>query len=78
MIASNYMAMLILKQRKKIGPEECEYRFPDTILGFIRDLVKGDVKGEIRELIQIFWQTKLLQHYRFIAEVFKCIFRLYL
>ncbi|XP_028516467.1 uncharacterized protein LOC114575563 [Exaiptasia diaphana] len=36
--------------RKKIGPEtNAEFAYPPSVLQFIRHLVPGDIKGEIRE-----------------------------
>ncbi|XP_031566227.1 uncharacterized protein LOC116301327 [Actinia tenebrosa] len=35
--------------RKKVGSPEAEYGFPSSILAYIRHLVPGDIKGEIRE-----------------------------
>ena len=37
-------------QKKEIGPEDAEYAFPEVVLNFIRKVVPGDVKGEIREV----------------------------
>ena len=37
-------------QRKEIGPENCEFAFPAEVLNFIRHLVPGNIKGEIREV----------------------------
>ena len=33
-----------------MGPEDAEYAFPEVVLNFIRHLVPGDIKGEIREV----------------------------
>ena len=34
---------------KNIGPPNSQYRYPDAILNFIRELTPEDIKGEIRE-----------------------------
>ena len=34
---------------KKVGPENPQYRFPKSVLDFIRHIAPGDVVGEIRE-----------------------------
>ena len=33
-----------------MGPEDAEYAFPEVVLNYIRHLVPGDIKGEIREV----------------------------
>ena len=37
-------------EQKEIGPENAEFSFPEEVLAFIRHLVPGNVKGEIREV----------------------------
>ena len=32
-----------------IGAERCEYSFPAAVLDFLREIIPGDVRGEIRE-----------------------------
>lgn len=44
---------LFFFQRSKIGPPEAEYSFPQSILEFIRFLVPGNIKGEIREVSRL-------------------------
>ena len=39
-----------LIQKSKVGPEDAHYEYPKCLLDFIRDLVPGDIKGEIREV----------------------------
>ncbi|XP_044172502.1 uncharacterized protein LOC122956867 isoform X2 [Acropora millepora] len=34
---------------KEIGPEDAEFSFPEEVLMFIRHIVPGNIKGEIRE-----------------------------
>lgn len=34
------------KQRKEVGPEACQYEYPETVLSYIRTVVPGDIKGE--------------------------------
>lgn len=54
----------ILPQRKEIGPAKAKFAFPPTVLAYIRHLVSGDIKGEIREVCttiiycvrQYFWK----------------------
>jgi len=38
-------------QGKEIGPEEAEFSFPEEVLVFIRHVVPGSIKGEIREVV---------------------------
>ena len=38
-------------QKKEIGLEDVEYAFLEVVLNFIRKVVPGDVKGEIREAL---------------------------
>ena len=36
-------------RRKEVGPEGARYRYPDSVLNFLRSLAKRNVKGEIRK-----------------------------
>lgn len=45
-----FLKLSLIFQRKEIGPPEAEFSFPSSVLAFIRFLVPGDVKGELREV----------------------------
>ena len=34
-----------------MGPEDSEYAYPEEVLNFIREIVPGNVKGELREVL---------------------------
>ena len=42
--------LLSFSQGKEIGPEDAEFSFPEEVLMFIRHIVPGNIKGEIREV----------------------------
>ena len=50
-ISKKYYHLISYKhflQKKEIGPEDAEFAFPATVLKFIRTIIPGDIKGEIR------------------------------
>ena len=35
--------------KKEVGPENSQYKYPPSLLAFIRELAPGDIVGEIRD-----------------------------
>lgn len=42
--------LLSFSQGKEIGPRDAEFSFPEKVLMFIRHIVPGNIKVEIREV----------------------------
>ena len=36
-------------RKKEVGPEGTQYRFPASVLKYLRSIAKKDIKGEIRK-----------------------------
>jgi len=54
------ISIILNFQRNEIGPENAKYAFPELVLNFIGHLVPGNIKGEIREVSQLFGAFVLL------------------
>ena len=50
MKAYHYYKIILCYVTKGNWTRECEFSFPEEVLAFIRHLVPGNVKGEIREV----------------------------
>ena len=46
----HYLLSKSFSQGNEIGPEDAEFSFPEEVLMFIRHIVPGNIKGEIREV----------------------------
>ena len=46
---NSFLFVSFVQQKTEIVPEDSEFCFPQVILDFIRQIVPGDIKGEIRE-----------------------------
>ena len=45
----SFLFVSFVRQKTEIAPEDSEFCFPQVVLDFIRQIVPGDIKGEIRE-----------------------------